>query len=247
MAMIRTVVCSLFLLTSCLGFHTFHLPNNVLRSRSQLKSTDESKCIPCDDAKVGFTPVSKLVLDVKGPVTAEELSNENLVRIVNLECSDLECDHLAWKCLGYKYDLESNTFLLSADVFPKWAAKYPDAPDLIGLARNYSPEIDKPVRDASMNLMRSIPRDYKGGVRALESQGFRGYKLKELTPNKTRRAQLVNWIIYYREKLWGKTVEQLREERMAEIKASEEIANLPSEKQYEKLRLDVADEPTEPV
>ena len=25
-----------------------------------------------------------------------------------------------------------------------------------------------------------------------------GYKLNELTPNKTRRAQLVNWLIYYR-------------------------------------------------
>jgi hypothetical protein len=46
-------------------------------------------------------------------------------------------------------------------------------------------------------------------------------------------------MIYYREKLYGKTVEQLREERLQEIQKSQEISNLPSEKQYEKLRLDV--------
>ena len=203
-----------------------------------LKSAGTEECCPPPENGVGGKITSRLTLDIRGPVTAEELSNQNLVKIVNLECSDLECDHLAWKCLGYKYDENLKAFVLSSDVFPKWAAKYPEAPDLIGIARNYSPEIDKPVRDASMNLMRSIPRDYKGGVRALESEGFRGYKLKELTPNKTRRAQMVNWIIYYREKLWGKTVEQLREERLQEVKQNEDVANLPSEKQYQKLRLD---------
>ena len=232
-----------------MGLNTFKVPSSNYRSKTSLKDSDKSECNTCDDisataATAGIAKVP-LTLNKMGPITAEEICNANLVKIVNLECTDLECDYLAWKCLGYKFDESTNTFVLSPDVFPKWAAKYPEAPDLIGLARNYSPEIDKPVRDASMNLMRSIPRDYKGGVRALESEGFRGYKLKELTPNKTRRAQLVNWIIYYREKLWGKTIEQLREERMLEIKKSEEIANLPSERQYEKLRLDVIDEPSD--
>lgn len=40
------------------------------------------------------------------------------------------------------------------------------------------------------DLMRSIPRDYKGGVMKLGDVGFKGFKLKELTPNKTRRAQV---------------------------------------------------------
>ena len=54
------------------------------------------------------------------------------------------------------------------------------------------------------------------------------------------RLQLVNWIIYYREKLHGKTFEQLQAEREAErLKPlSEEIANLPSEIMYNKLRVD---------
>ena len=236
--MARIVVFASVFFGSCLGFQPFNIPGIKHISPTLLRAD----CSTCDDSGTKSGSSSRLTLDVKGPITAEELSNANLVKIVNLECTDLECDHLAWKCLGYKYDENSSSFQLSENVFPKWAAKYPDAPDLIGLARNYSPEIDKPVRDASMNLMRSIPRDYKGGVRALESEGFRGYKLKELTPNKTRRAQLVNWLIYYREKLWGKTVEQLREERMLEVKKSEEIASLPSERQYEKLRLDVIDE-----
>ena len=38
-------------------------------------------------------------------------------------------------------------------------------------------------------------------------------KVKELTPNKTRRAQCANWIVFYREELFGYTVEELRERR----------------------------------
>ena len=34
-----------------------------------------------------------------------------------------------------------------------------------------------------------------------------------MTPNKTRRAQCANWLIFYREELFGYTVEELREKR----------------------------------
>lgn len=55
-------------------------------------------------------------------------------------------------------------------------------------------------------------------------------QVKELTPNKTRRAQCANWIVYYREELFGYTVEELREKRRlkkeaeaaAEAKAKED-------------------------
>jgi Domain of unknown function (DUF1823) len=232
----KLLIITLLSNCDCFGSNAFSK-----RSKTYIKCAEVDGCAPCTDSNSGPKVASRLTLDIMGPLTEDELCNSNLVKIVNLECTDLECDQLAWKCLGYKFEESSNKFVLSPEVFPKWAAKYPEAPDLIGIARNYSPEIDKPVRDASMNLMRSIPRDYKGGVRALENEGFRGYKLKELTPNKTRRAQMVNWIIYYREKLWGKTLEQLQEERMLEVAKSADVANLPSEKQYEKLRLDVND------
>lgn len=229
----------LFLHGCFCGLDAFRLSRDARTTKITLKSAEIEDCSASNEIVPKLASSSPLILNIRGPLTAEELSNSNLVKIVNLECSDLECDYLAWKCLGYKYDESTEQFMLSDDVFPKWAAKYPAAPDLIGLKRDYSPDVDKPVRDASMNLMRSIPRDYKGGVRALEAEGFRGYKLKELTPNKTRRAQMVNWIIYYREKLWGKTLEQLKEERLLEEKKSADIANLPSERQYEKERLDV--------
>ena len=137
---------------------------------------------------------------------------------------------------------------MSPKVFPKFAANYPTPPDLIGVTRNYAdPAVDKPVRDASMNLMRSVPKDFKGGVRSLESEGFRGYKLNELTPNKTRRAQLVNWLLFYRERLYGKTIEQLQAEaaerkNRAEIEAQVAVVdNSPSEMMYQRTRLDTVE------
>jgi hypothetical protein len=52
----------------------------------------------------------------------------------------------------------------------------------------------------------------------------------------------VNWLIYYREKLFGKSIEQLAEEREEERKreenASAEVKKLPSEQNFQKLRLD---------
>jgi|Transcript_20581 hypothetical protein len=234
-----------FLLVSLLSFHgiwSLQIVRTTTNSNylSNIFQRDTSK-LKCTSDKEGITPGKpyEFTLDIKEPITLKELSNSNLIKIVNLECTDQECNNIAWKCLGYVFDENTSKFTLSPAVFPKWAAKYPEPPDLIGITRDHSTEVDKPVRDASMNLMRSIPRDYKGGVRALESEGFKGFKLKELTPNKTRRAQLVNWMIYYREKLFGKTIEQLKEERLQEVQKSQELSSLPSEKQYEKLRLDV--------
>ncbi len=38
-------------------------------------------------------------------------------------------------------------------------------------------------------------------------------QMKGLTPNKTRRAQSANWIVFFREELFGYTIEELRERR----------------------------------
>ena len=51
--------------------------------------------------------------------------------------------------------------------------------------------------DACMNLMRSVPRDFKGGVRDMVNYGWKMYKLNELTPNKTRRAQVYIYMHVY--------------------------------------------------
>jgi hypothetical protein len=78
----------------------------------------------------------------------------------------------------------------------------------------YSPEIDKPSLKANQALVRSIPGDNKQSLKEhLKPLGFKGYQYSELTPNKTRRAQCANWLIFFREELFGHTVEELRERR----------------------------------
>ncbi len=172
-----------------------------------------------------------------GCVTDADLADTNLVKIVQEETTDIDTNVLVWKCLGYSYDVEMNIWR-NDECFPKWKAKFPEPPDVIGVTRKYDPETDKKVRNASMDLMRSIPRTFKGGIRNLQSVGFQGFKLKELTPNKTRRAQAVNWLLYYREKLYGKTIEELIAQREDEAKPPEDVAELPSEKHFQRLRLD---------
>eukprot|EP00544_Gedaniella_sp_CCMP2646_P012392 CAMPEP_0202499570 /NCGR_PEP_ID=MMETSP1361-20130828/30186_1 /ASSEMBLY_ACC=CAM_ASM_000849 /TAXON_ID=210615 /ORGANISM="Staurosira complex sp., Strain CCMP2646" /LENGTH=260 /DNA_ID=CAMNT_0049131793 /DNA_START=46 /DNA_END=825 /DNA_ORIENTATION=- len=148
-----------------------------------------------------------------GGPSAEELTNENLLRILKIECSDLEVNTLVWKCLGYRFD-EDNEEWKPDEVFPNWKEKYPTPPDLIGMQRIYSKEVDQPSLRANQAIVRSIPVDNKQSLKThLKPLGFTGYQYKELTPNKTRRAQCANWLLFYREELFGYTVEELRERR----------------------------------
>mmetsp|Transcript_45809 Transcript_45809/g.95942 ORF Transcript_45809/g.95942 Transcript_45809/m.95942 type:complete len:202 (-) Transcript_45809:227-832(-) len=144
----------------------------------------------------------------------DELSNQNILRIVKGDIPDNEVNLLLWKCLGYK---QIDGVWTSDDVFPKWRAKYPSPPDVIGVLRNYTYSIDRPVQQANQQLVASIPLKYKQGVKEhLRPLGFTGFMLDELTPNKTRRAQVANWLLFYREALRGKTLEQLRAEQEAD-------------------------------
>lgn len=164
-----------------------------------------------------------------GGPSKEELSNENLYKILMLECNDLEVNTVVWKCLGYRFDEEAEEWT-AAEVFPKWNEKYPTPPDLIGMARMYSKEVDQPSLKANQSIVRSVPVDNKQSLKLhLKPLGFTGYQFAELTPNKTRRAQCANWLLYYREELFGYTVEELREKRRLKKEAEE----------AEKLRIEV--------
>jgi hypothetical protein len=216
------------------------IANRINRLFSSTSSNDAAGAPSVDLLEPGTE--KPFFLKLEGPPLKEELTDENLVKIVKLETSDEECNYICWKCLGYRYDTDSKTFKLSEEVFPKWAKKYPEPCDVIGITREYGDDTDRPVRNANMDLMRSVPRDFKGGVRQLTKVGFKLFKIKELTPNKTRRAQLVNWLIYYRESLFGKSLDQLIAEREAKqateaANASEDEAS-PSEKMFQKKRLD---------
>jgi len=135
-----------------------------------------------------------------------------LLKVVYSETTDQHVNDLVWKALGYE-KLPDGTYTNEA-VFPKWREKYPQPPDVIGVQRNYTYAIDRPSQKANQALVASIPQDHKQGIKEkLRPYGFKGFKMDDLTPNKTRRAQCVNWLLFYRDALRGKTIEQLQQER----------------------------------
>ncbi|GMI24329.1 hypothetical protein TeGR_g1643 [Tetraparma gracilis] len=157
------------------------------------------------------------VLSRSGPPTLPELSDSNLLKILHFPPStanvttDLEVNTLVWKALGYRHvDGEWD----GAAAFPNFRSKYPEPPDFIGMQRVYSKEVDGPCLKANQALCKTIPVRWKQSLKDnFRQYGFTGFKLAQLTPNLTRRAQCANWLLYYREELFGKTVEQLRKER----------------------------------
>jgi len=167
------------------------------------------------------------VVSRQGGPTDAELANENILKIVRSECTDLEVNTLVWKCLGYRFQQQQDGgnggTWTAAECFPKWKEKYPAPPDLIGMQRVYAPEIDKPSLRANQALVKSIPAGNKQSLKAqLKPLGWKGYQYAELTPNKTRRAQCANWLVFYREELFGYTVEELRERRQQRLREEAE-------------------------
>ena len=51
----------------------------------------------------------------------------------------------------------------------------------------YDPETNKKVRNASMDLMRSIPRIFEEGIQNLESVGVKDFRLKDRAHTKGER------------------------------------------------------------
>ncbi|MCY7277090.1 MAG: DUF1823 family protein [Phormidesmis sp. CAN_BIN44] len=86
-------------------------------------------------------------------------------------------NRLVWRSLGYRH-VETWT---SEGVDPGWREAYPQPPDFIA------------NRPAVVKLTRSIPAQNKQLLK--EKLGFAGYKVDELTPRKTRRATIANWLL----------------------------------------------------
>ena len=87
--------------------------------------------------------------------------------------------------------LEGIEVWAAENVFPKWAAAYPQPPDVIGVTRKYFPEVDAPVKAACAALTRSVAQEHKQGIKTtLKHLGWKGFKMDGLTPNMTRRAQV---------------------------------------------------------
>ena len=133
-------------------------------------------------------------------------------------------NRLTWRALGYRWRVDLDAETLTAvevwtpdEVFPNWKKRYPQPPDVLGVTRKYDPKIDAPVKEACAALTRSVPEEHKQGLKTtLRPLGWKGFTMDGLTPNMTRRAQVANWLLFYRRELRGVSVEELRGETRSE-------------------------------
>lgn len=124
---------------------------------------------------------------------AVSLTSDELMGMVHGEVPEARINEVVRNLLGWRGDDSSGW---DASAVPQaWSEKYGEnPPDFIGDPNDYSPAKDRPVKMAMQKLTRDITDPYKRGLKEF---GFKGYKIHELTPNKTRRATAVNWILYY--------------------------------------------------
>ena len=136
--------------------------------------------LPAMDPKYSVNgPVGQehFILSRTGPPTPEELSNEQMLKIVKIECNDLEVNTLVWKCMGYRFNEDTESWD-SEEVFPNWREKYPTPPDLIGMQRVYEREVDQISLRSNQALVRSIPADNKQSLKKeLIPLGWTGYQV----------------------------------------------------------------------
>ncbi|WP_448381596.1 DUF1823 family protein [Gloeomargarita sp.] len=92
-------------------------------------------------------------------------------------------NELVWAYLGYEYDPVQQTWRTERVAAP-WRERFPTPPDFIQ------------DRAAIVHLTRSIPPADKQLLKA--ELGFPGYRVDELTPERTRRATIVNWLLHIR-------------------------------------------------
>jgi len=111
------------------------------------------------------------------------LSKKLLYSILDDQVSDVFVCQLIWERLFYLKERSSEDWVFSEYTPPYWSEKY-----------NYAPQIIS-ERGASIHLTRSIPKDHKQNLKKILD--FKGYKINELIPRRTRRATAVNWLIFW--------------------------------------------------
>jgi hypothetical protein len=110
------------------------------------------------------------------------LNTETIWQILNEEIDDNTVNQLVWHYLGYRYDLEKQTYD-NSQVEESWRNEYPQPPDFIA------------HRPPNVKLTRSIPQENKQLLK--EKLGFKGYKIGEFGPRQTRRATMANWLLQH--------------------------------------------------
>ena len=111
------------------------------------------------------------------------ISKEILFLILEDKVSDVFVCELVWERLFYIYQPSTDEWISSSLTPSFWSEKFLKAPQIIS------------ERSASVHLTRSIPKDHKQNLKKILN--FKGYKINELYPRRTRRATAVNWLIYW--------------------------------------------------
>ena len=103
--------------------------------------------------------------------------------ILEDKVSDVFVCELVWERLFYKKESSIGDWISTKKTPKFWSERFIKAPQIIS------------ERTASVYLTRSIPKLNKQGLKNFLN--FKGYKIKELYPRRTRRATAVNWLIYW--------------------------------------------------
>ena len=106
-----------------------------------------------------------------------------LLLVLEDRVSDVFVCELVWERLFYTKETTLNNWVSSVLTPTYWSKKFVKAPQIIS------------ERIASVHLTRSIPKEHKQGLKNVLN--FKGYKINELYPRRTRRATAVNWLIYW--------------------------------------------------
>ena len=111
------------------------------------------------------------------------ISRELLFIILDDKVSDVFVCELIWERLFYVRKVSKIEWIAGIYTPLYWSEKFVKAPQIIS------------ERSASVHLTRSIPKNNKQGLKNFLD--FKGYKIEELYPRRTRRATAVNWLIYW--------------------------------------------------
>ena len=111
------------------------------------------------------------------------ISRQILSLILEDKVSDIFVCELVWERLFYINEPSMDGWISSSLTPSYWSEKFSKAPQIIS------------ERSASVHLTRSIPKDHKQNLKKILN--FKGYKINELYPRRTRRATAVNWLIFW--------------------------------------------------
>ena len=111
------------------------------------------------------------------------ISKELLFLVLEDKVSDVFVCQLVWERLYYRQKPNMDNWFYSELTPNYWSDKFEEAPQIIS------------ERSASVHLTRSITKEHKQGLKNFLN--FKGYKINELYPRRTRRATAVNWLIYW--------------------------------------------------